>query len=339
MFNSCSAYVVKRALLKGVINRGETSSLVGPPGSGKSAFETEIAVHCALGRDWRGNKAKERCGVLIFALERGDLYRRRLHAYKLRDEIDDLPIAVADSGINILDARSVDRIVATVREVERDFEHKVGLIIIDTYAKAIAAGGGDEDKAKDQNRAAAHLRMIHERLNVHIGLVGHTGKDETKGARGSNAHAGDVDVMMRISGDGPEKTVRVTKANEQEERVLTKFKIEEIVLGNDDDNDPITTGIVSKGHHEPRASSGSKVSPLAFKFFTVLKELIDGDQVESLPNRIRAVSSDAFRAGCEAAGLIDRNKPDSARTMFNKTRRQLIEAKLIGHEDGWNWLP
>ena len=32
------------------------------------------------------------------------------------------------------------------------------MIVIDTCAKGIAANGGDEDKAKDQTRAAAHLQ-------------------------------------------------------------------------------------------------------------------------------------------------------------------------------------
>ena len=42
----------------------------------------------------------------------------------------------------------------------------VGLIVIDTYAKGIAAGGGDEDKAQHANIVAANLKMIHERLKI-----------------------------------------------------------------------------------------------------------------------------------------------------------------------------
>jgi len=56
-----------------------------------------------------------------------------------------------------------------------------GLIVIDTYAKGIAANGGDEDKARDQNRAAANLRRVQSLVDIHIALVGHTGKDESRG--------------------------------------------------------------------------------------------------------------------------------------------------------------
>jgi hypothetical protein len=57
----------------------------------------------------------------------------------------------------------------------------VGSIVFDIYPKAIALG--DEDKAKDQGKAIRHLSLIKERYPLHVALVGHTGKDERRGAR------------------------------------------------------------------------------------------------------------------------------------------------------------
>jgi AAA domain len=245
-FDGCSAVALTRWILKGLIARNETSGWVAPPGAGKSALLTEISVHCAGLVDWRGHRAKEACGVVIFALERGDLFKRRLLAYQQRDGLHGLPIAIADAVIDLLNPACVETIVATVRVAEVNFGCAVGFIGIDTYAKGIAANGGDEDKARDQNRAAANLRGIHSRLenNVHIALVGHTGKDESRGARGSNAHIGDVDVMVQISGETV-KTAAVIKGNDQPERVVAQFKLEPFELGRDEDGDPITTSIVS----------------------------------------------------------------------------------------------
>src|SRR5262249_19652714 len=56
-------------LIKNVIARDETSSWIAPPGKGKSALLTDIAVHLAAGKDWRGRRVKEHCGVVYFALE------------------------------------------------------------------------------------------------------------------------------------------------------------------------------------------------------------------------------------------------------------------------------
>jgi hypothetical protein len=216
----------------------------------------DIAVFCANRREWQGHKAKEACGVLILALERADLCKRRLHAYSVRDGLKGLPIAVRSGVVDLINPACVDLIIQEVREAETHFGCPVGLIIIDTFNKSIAAGGGDEDKARDQNRVAVNLRRLHEQLSVHIALVGHTGKDETRGARGSNAHLGDVDVMVQISGDII-KQAEVTNANDQPERILALFKLDPFDLGADEDGDPITVAIVSTeaiAAPEPRAS-------------------------------------------------------------------------------------
>src|SRR5262249_292809 len=80
-FDEGDQVVQKTWIIKGVIARGETSAWIAPPKAGKSALLAEIAVHCAAGRGWRGHKAKQACGVLVIALERADLWKRRLHAY------------------------------------------------------------------------------------------------------------------------------------------------------------------------------------------------------------------------------------------------------------------
>jgi AAA domain len=251
-FDDCGKTALRRWILKGMIARGETSAWIAPPGAGKSALLTEIAIHCAGKIDWRGHRAKEAVGVVVFALERGDLFKRRLDYYRQRDNLHGLPIAVVDVMIDLLNPACIETVVATVREAERHFGCGAGMLVFDTYNKGIAAGGGDEDKARDQNRAAANLRIMHTRLenNAHIALVGHTGKDESRGARGSNAHLGDVDVMTQISGEGVVKTAAVIMGNDQAERTLATFKMEVVETGRDEDGDPVTTAIVSADHVE-----------------------------------------------------------------------------------------
>ena len=81
--------------------------------------------------------------------------------------------------------------------------------------------------------------------DVHVALIGHTGKDESRGARGSNAHMGDVDMMVQISVADDIRTATITKINDGAEGVLTRFKMEPVTLGQDEDGDDITTAIVS----------------------------------------------------------------------------------------------
>jgi hypothetical protein len=148
--------------------------------------------------------------------------------------------------IDLLDPKCADIIAATVRKAEERFGVPVRVIGLDTIAKGVAAGGGDEDKAKDQNLVAADMKRIHELLpGVHIAGIGHTGKDESRGERGSNARLADVDLAVQLSGDGNVKTATVIAANDQPTGPLTAFAMEEVVVGADDDGDEITLAILS----------------------------------------------------------------------------------------------
>jgi hypothetical protein len=344
-FDDCGAFALKQWILKGIIARGETSAWVAPPGAGKSALLTEISVHCAAQIDWRGHRAKEACGVVIFALERADLFKRRLRVYHQRDGLQGLPIAVADAVIDLLNPNCVDTIVSTVRAAEQRFGCSVGLIGIDTYAKGIAANGGDEDKARDQNRAAANLRNVHARLSSHIALVGHTGKNEDRGARGSNAHLGDVDVMIQISGDTI-KVAQVVKGNDQPERVLAEFKLEAFELGRDEDGDPITTAIVSTEHFDvgPTTSAGKSkkgnLPPIPKAALHALFECIADGAVQPpadphVPVGVTCVTLAVWRTRLEKLSII--NTEGNAREQFKRIRVTLQNAKSIGIWEDFAW--
>ena len=88
--------------------------------------------------------------------------------------------------------------------------------------------------------------MIHERLkhSVHIATIGHSGKDEGRGERGSSAKLGHVDLAVQISGDTV-RTATIVKGNDQAEGVLTSFAVEEITVGSDEDGEPLVIGILS----------------------------------------------------------------------------------------------
>jgi hypothetical protein len=111
-------------------------------------------------------------------------------------------------------------------------------------AKGIAAGGGDESSAKDQNIALTNLRRVLDKANVHIATIGHTGKDESRGERGSNAKLADVDLQVQIKGDTI-RSANVKKANDQPEGLLTTFRLEPFDFGPDEDGDPFRTFILS----------------------------------------------------------------------------------------------
>jgi len=323
--------------MKGLFARGETSSWIAPPGAGKSAALTCAAVYLAAGMNWRGFRVKERCGVLYLAFERADLVNRRLAAYKKKG-FAGLPIAVGREMIDLMTPTCVNIILETIREAEAHLGIKVGVVIIDTYAKGIALGGGDEDKAKDQGKCLAHLRRVQESTDVHIAIIGHTGKDESRGARGSNAHVADTDVQIQISASGEVKTARVIKANDQPCGTLLQFTMVSETLGMDDDGDPVTVSILSDDE-----ISGVPVKTKWPRSLTQLSDAISAaildngfdHQVGGQGPTVRAVHLESVRAIYRKnyPALLDTKRPhDTADRALARALKEAKDSYLIGSE-------
>jgi hypothetical protein len=238
-------------------------------------------------------------------------------------------------------ARScVSIIVATVREAEQHFGCEVGLSIFDTYAKGIAAGGGDEDKARDQNIVQANLRRVLDHLNIHIAGIGHTGKDETRGERGSNARLADVDVLVQITGDDV-KTVSVEKGNDQPMGALTAFQLEPFDLGVDEDGEPMRTFIVSKEIFAAAQARRQKLSDRQKLALEALAEATlahgrDAPREYGLPPHIKVVTVNEWQAELVRQNVIEANGANP-RARCREVRLSLAARKAIGSRDDFVW--
>jgi hypothetical protein len=348
-FDECLNPTPKRWLIKNVMAKGETSAWVGPPGGGKSALLTDIAIAIAAvmseGRTWRGYRIKERCGVLYIPYERRDLVLRKLAAYAHRSGLKGLPIAVCNEFINLLDPRCVEAVAKTVRAAEARVNCAVGLIVIDPTSKAIALGGGDEDKAKDQNILLANLRAIQNKLDVHIAGIGHTGKDESRGQRGSNAPLGDVDVFVQITGDAI-KTATITKANDQPEGPLTTFQLEPFDFERDKDGDPFSTWIVSEQTFDgmpARPAKARKLPGTATIALRALREAVEAvgavpPASNNIPPNIRVTTFDQWRDYAYRLGISASKEARARQKAFERATERLIADKLVGvwNEQAWS---
>jgi AAA domain len=303
-----------------------------------------VDLRCG-GLDWHGRKNKGAAGVVYFALERADLVSRRLQAHGERMGLDNLPIAVVGSTIDLMQVSTVQTVIATIRTAEADFGCGVGLVIFDTFAKLIAAGGGDEDKARDQGKVFSNIQRVKEIVNAHVAIVGHTGKDESRGARGSNAILGDADFMVSISGETI-KTASVIKANDAPEGLLFSFKSENHSFGTDEDGDPITVNIVSDDIVE--ASAGLRAGArwpkgLRLVHDAIVAALVDHGTEHRVAGdgpSVRAVHVTAAREVHKqryvSNGDGDRNAAE--RQAWARNLRQAQSNGLISGENDLIWL-
>jgi len=328
VFDECTNEPAKPWLIKGVLALDVDSSWYGPAGGLKSSLLTDIAVQGAAGRDWRGFKTKRKFGTVYFALERAGLQRRRLAAYAKRDGHTGLPIAVVDQIVDLTDEASVQIVIATIKAAQERFGVPVGLAIFDTYAKAVAAGGGDEDKAQHVNLVAANLKRIHDLLGqpIHLATIGHTGKDETKGERGSSAKTGHIDLGVQISGDKI-KIATITKANDQAEGVLTSFMGEEVVIGEDEDGDALVAFIVSAAAVQAPPEAASRLSDNQVNALDTLRAAIKEHGQKG------AVAVHTWKEELFRRGVLDRDAPNP-REPFRRLKGSLIKTQRIQEDNG-----
>ncbi|MGY2920559.1 MULTISPECIES: AAA family ATPase [Bradyrhizobium] len=345
--NFSAGPAAKPWLIKNIIAKGETSAWIAPPGGMKSALLAELSICVARGVDWHGYRAKRAGSVLYFALERADLVRRRLRAHVERLGLEDalLNIAVVPSLVDLMNPAIVKKVSETLERAGHCFGGGApDLVVFDTFAKAIAAGGGDEDKAQHQGRVFTHLAMIREEAmklgagGPHFAIVGHTGKDESRGARGSNAFRGDVDIEVAISGETI-KTATVTKANDMPEGPLFSFTSEIHEFGRDEDGDPITVNIISTEHVVSEAQSrrikwGKGLRLVRDAINAAVLEAGRDHHVGGTGPVVKATTVQAARAahGQRYVSTGDGDRSEAERKAWTRSFKQARDLNLVGGE-------
>ena len=168
-------------------------------------------------------------------------------------------------------------------------------------------------------------------------------KRSTRGARGSNAQDGDVDVMVQISGDGI-KVATVTKANDQAEDVLTHFKAERVVLGTDEEGADIATVIISAddcGLKDGKAKRADLNRSERRAMEMLVRAVLDVGQDPppgEFPRKIKVVPLDTWRTNCERGGLSSGESAEAFPKAFKRARDGLVDKHRIGIWDGLVWI-
>jgi hypothetical protein len=181
----------------------------GPPKAGKTFLVLSMALHIAAGKDWFGRAVKQGAVVYIAGEGLGGL-ALRIKAMRARYEISaDVPFYVRPKAVNFRDPQMVAELVALVRETVGN--QRVALVVIDTLARAMP--GADENSAQEVGLVIAQCDLVKEHLRATVAPIHHTGKDQERGMRGSNAIHGAVDATFRIKAAGKG---RVSMVNEDQ---------------------------------------------------------------------------------------------------------------------------
>ncbi|MGH6837238.1 MAG: AAA family ATPase [Methylocella sp.] len=239
-FADCSKAALekgKNTLIENVIGRAQTSCWYGPPGCGKTNILLEAGCAVARGAPWAGRKTKQ--GLVVYvACEGTDIIIKRLAAIRKTISDEKIPFVLIQERLALY-KRNEDRtlLMETICECEREYGEKCELVIIDTVAKAMV--GGKENSADEMNEFAVMMADIVDAAGCHVAMIHHSGKDISKGGRGSNALLGSVDTEIEITKD----RIRATKQRDFPEGNIGVFNLKTIELGSDAEGDMVTASV------------------------------------------------------------------------------------------------
>jgi hypothetical protein len=271
----------------GVIPFEGIGEFYGAPGCGKTFLALDLGLSVATGRPWMGRPV-EQCPVVYVASEGGRrAARNRIVAWQVETGVSDTSLfecAAANFSLPDGAAPLLEAIAA------RGVTPK--LVIIDTLNQNF--GGADENSAQDMGRFVAHVKKIQRALGGFVLVLHHSGKDDSRGARGHSSLLGALDLEAKIEGgsaSGAHRTFKVTKSREGMSGQTIAFRLKRVVLGRSTKGKEVTTCValpIGSQDAETRAVNEARQKSMAGRSAQQARALALLERRESLVQEFEA---------------------------------------------------
>lgn len=224
-------------LLPGVIPARGIGMFFGASGSYKSFIALDWACCLAHGHAGQWGAPPVQNDVLYFAGEApiGTAKQRRPAWLEWQSPKNPSRLAVFPRVPHLGDVDGWAGVKADIEELGM----KPRLIVIDTLTRLLT--GFDENSSKDATKTTGFLEELAAYYECFVLVVHHTGKDESRGARGSSAFFANMDTVLSVKKKGQGSYFQVRKhkdADAPEDQTYMRVKQvgKSIVLekGNDD---------------------------------------------------------------------------------------------------------
>jgi hypothetical protein len=187
-----------------LLEAGRATTLYAPAGEGKSLVSLEIAAGLASGRD-AFRQPMTRMDVVYWDYE-NDAQLLASRVRKMGYKADDLKRL---HYYSFPETAGLDTKAGAAEIVAAADRHRARLVVIDTYATSV---DGEENSADTARGFAKYVVAPLKARSIASLRLDHTGKDITKGERGTSAKRGDVDYSWQILKTGAESfTFKNTK--------------------------------------------------------------------------------------------------------------------------------
>ena len=220
--------------VKGLFPEHGLGSIYGPSGSGKSFLALDLMAAVASGSAFYGNKTTQ-CPVVYVALEGTGGIAKRVEAYETHHKIK-LP-STFRIVTDMLSLFSSEASVFAEAVIEAGLNE--GVIVIDTLAQS--APGSDENSSAHMGMIISNAQLLQRMTNGLVVLIHHTGKDASRGARGHSSLYAALDAALEVKRTQGGLEWLSAKVKDGASGNATSFRLERVVLGQDEDGDEISS--------------------------------------------------------------------------------------------------
>lgn len=213
------------------------------PGVGKSFYALTLSLEIARGGSWIGTKL-EKQKVLYVAAEKATTLRDRAEAWCLfhgEEFPHEFLMETTPTPPQLNRPIDVEALCRLIKEEQARF------VVLDTYAMMLQ--GVEENSSRESGAVIDALSQIRQATNGGtVFLVHHSGKDSSKGLRGSSALLAAVDLTIEISSNGAERLqANVRKSNAGTEPMAEHYTLNTFNLGNDDEEERVSAVLIGTG--------------------------------------------------------------------------------------------
>ena len=327
------AYLIKKWL-----DRDATSLVFGASNTGKSFFALDLAIHVAAGASWQGCRVTQ--GHVIYVAAEGGLgFSKRIHA--ISKELPELFAKAPEQFCHLplqLDLHATEDADALLTAIG---DRPVDMLIIDTLAMSF--GAGNENDGKDVTQFLTNIAHIREKLECHVMLVHHSGKEQARGARGHSSLRAAIDTEIELTVDGLVRAAKATKQRDLEGGKVAAFTLETVQLAEDMDGDPITSCIVKpQDAAELKRSKSRMLKGLNQIAYQALHDALKDkgaktSNSEHYPLGRKTANSEVWYEQFKLRRAEDDLKEDSVRKAFKRARNWLQDHDYTREYDGNVW--
>lgn len=182
-------------LIKDILVDGGIATIYGESGSTKSFLAIDLAMHLGTGLAWFGLPVSRDIPIVYTALEGFRGVAKRILGWRKKNATSPSTMHIDEDSLLLGDKGSVENFI----KYYKGKQFHSGIVIIDTLN--MACPNIEENSAADMSGVITKARLIAEKLNSTVLIIHHSGKDESRGMRGSSSLKASMDTIIYVKQD------------------------------------------------------------------------------------------------------------------------------------------